>query len=179
MTRAQVAHLKKAFLEQFAEYGNITTAARVAGVARRTIYGWQEQDDEFAAAFREAEITATEVLESEARRRAVEGVVTITPNYHRGALLSETIETKYSDTLLIFLLKARAPDKYRERTAIEHSGPGGGAIQTEDVSLSDDDRAARILALIQRAGERATRSLAAAEPDMDTTTGPTDGSMAV
>jgi hypothetical protein len=172
MTRAQVARLKKAFIEQFAEYGNITTAAMRAGIARRTVYGWQEQDDQFAAAFRDAEIQATETLESEARRRAVEGVVTITPYYHRGELLSETVETKYSDTLLIFLLKARAPEKYRERVGIEHSGPGGGPIQTE--GMSDDDRATRILAIVQRARERADRIAGSAEPDLGTAAGPAD-----
>ena len=174
MTRAQLAHLKKAFLDNFAEYGNITTAARQAGVGRRTIYGWQEHDDKFAAAFREAEIIATEVLEGEARRRAVEGVVTTTPNYYRGALVSETIETKYSDTLLIFLLKARAPEKYRERVGLEHSGPGGGPIQTEDVGLSDTDRATRILAIVQRARERADRTAGPTEPDLGAAAGPTD-----
>lgn len=37
---------------------------------------------------------------------------------------------EYSDTLAIFLLKAHAPDKYRERTSAEISGPGGGPVQT-------------------------------------------------
>ncbi len=35
MTSAQAARLKKAFLEAFAEYGNITTAAKSVGVGRR------------------------------------------------------------------------------------------------------------------------------------------------
>lgn len=35
-----------------------------------------------------------------------------------------------SDTLMIFLLKARRPDKYKERRASELSGPGGGPIKT-------------------------------------------------
>jgi hypothetical protein len=174
VTRAQLARLKKVFLEQFAEYGNITTAARVAGIGRRTIYGWQEHDEAFAAAFRDAEIQATEVLEAEARRRAVEGVTSTTPIYSRGELLDTIVETKYSDTLLIFLLKARAPEKYRERVGLEHSGPDGGPIQTEDVSLSDDDRAARILAIVQRARERADRTAGPAEPDLGAAAGPTD-----
>jgi len=43
---------------------------------------------------------AVDVLEAVARRRAVQG----------------------SDTLLIFLLKAARPAKYRERHQVEHSG---------------------------------------------------------
>ena len=34
-----------------------------------------------------------------------------------------------SDTLMIFMLKARRPEKYKERRASELSGPGGRPIQ--------------------------------------------------
>jgi hypothetical protein len=120
-TRAQTAQLKSDFIDALAEYGNITTAARTAGCSRRVVYDWQEKDDQFAAACREAEIQATETLEAEARRRAVEGVTTETPIYVKGELAHTIVETKYSDTLLIFLLKARAPDKYRERFDVRTS----------------------------------------------------------
>jgi hypothetical protein len=50
--------------------------------------------------------TGTDLLEDEVLRRALE----------------------YSDTLLIFLLKARRPAKYRERTIAEHGGAGRGPI---------------------------------------------------
>lgn len=33
-----------------------------------------------------------------------------------------------SDTLMIFMLKARRPNMYRERGSIEHTGPGGKAL---------------------------------------------------
>jgi hypothetical protein len=116
MTRQQSQRLKGLFLEHFAVYGNVTAAAEAAGIKRNTVYVWQERDDQFVQAYREAEIKATEILEAEARRRAVEGVVTETPMYSRkGELLHTAVETKYSDTLLMFLLRARAPEKYRER----------------------------------------------------------------
>lgn len=67
----------------------------------------------------------------------------------------------------------KAPDRQ------EFSGPGGSPIQTEDVGLNDDDRADRILALVQRARERAARIADAAESDMGTLTGTTDGSVAL
>lgn len=121
-TRAQTAQQKKDFLVQFAVYGNVSTASAIAGVERRAVYRWQEMDDEFAAAYREAELTATETLEAEARRRAVEGVTTETPIIRDGRVIDTIVETKYSDTLLIFLLKARAPEKYRERFDVTTAG---------------------------------------------------------
>lgn len=122
MTRAQAAHLKAAFLESFKVTGNISESCGIAGVVRRTIYKWQEHDDEFLLNFREAEVQATEYLETAARSRAVDGVTTSTPILHQGKVVYTIEETKYSDTLLIFLLKARAPDKYRERVDVKHGG---------------------------------------------------------
>jgi hypothetical protein len=124
MNSRQSRRLKEKFIEHYRVLGNITSAAALAAIPHRSIvYEWQEHDDAFAAAFREAELVATEHLEHEARRRAVEGVVTETPIYSRtGELLNTIIETKYSDTLLIFLLKARAPEKYRERFDVTTAG---------------------------------------------------------
>lgn len=65
---------------------------------------------------------AVERMENEARRRAVEG--TLRPVFHGGAQVGEVRE--YSDTLLIFLLKAHDP-KYRDKQQIEYSG---GVAQT-------------------------------------------------
>ena len=118
MTFRQDRQLKKAFLERFREHGNISRAVRETGVPYRDkVYIWQEHDDEFAAAFQEAEVIATEVLEEAAHRRAVEGVAREKPIYQMstGKLLDTVTEIEYSDTLLIFLLKARAPHKYRDQ----------------------------------------------------------------
>ena len=116
MTSEQSALLKKTFIDAFRLTGNVSQACAAAGVHRRsTVYDWQERDDRFAAEYREAELAATELLESEAHRRAVFGVKKYTPVMHKGEVVEVVEETTYSDTLLIFLLKARAPDKYRER----------------------------------------------------------------
>lgn len=149
-TRARSARHKRDFLTHFAKFGNITTAAALAGVDRRTIYKWQEIDDQFVAAFRDADIQATEVLEHEARRRAVEGVEKKRRVYdNRGNLIDEYTEQQYSDTLLIFLLKARAPEKYRDRIGVEHSG----SIDTTTEDL--DRRIASRLAAMEARGESA------------------------
>jgi hypothetical protein len=44
---------------------------------------------------------------------------------------------KMSDTLLIFLLKARRPEVYRERQQIQHTGPSGGPVE---ITVSEKSR---------------------------------------
>lgn len=90
---------------------NITKACEAAGISRRVVYQWQEKDEAFSLAFHEANAIATEQLEAEAWKRATSG--TPRPVYQGGVLVGEIIDK--SDTLLIFLLKARAPNKYRDR----------------------------------------------------------------
>ena len=68
-----------------------------------------------------AEVEATETMEQEAYRRAVQG--TVRPVFHQGAQCGSVQE--YSDTLLIFMLKARAPEKYRERVQMQHADADG------------------------------------------------------
>lgn len=127
-TRAQTAHHKKAFLEAFRRHGNVSWACRETGTERRTIYKWQEHDAEFDLAFHQAEIDATETMEAEAYRRAVEG--TDKPVYQGGVMVGTVRE--YSDTLLIFMLKARSPEKYRDRIDVTT-----GAVQTEAQRIAE------------------------------------------
>jgi hypothetical protein len=61
---------------------------------------------------------AADLLEAEARRRAVEGVTK--PIMYKDKVATTVQE--YSDTLLIFLLKGTRPQKYRELRQTEHSG---------------------------------------------------------
>lgn len=115
-TDRQSVHLKKQFLDAFAQHGNVSAAARAAGVGRSTVYQWQEHDEDFAAAFREAEILARDAVDEEIHRRGVLGWDD--PVYQGGARVG-TIR-KFSDTLLIFLAKGLMPEKYKDR--VEHSG---------------------------------------------------------
>lgn len=95
----------------------MAAAARHAGISRGAVYGWAEHDDVFASELREAGIRATETLESEAWRRARDGVPE--PVYQHGKVVG-TIQ-RYSDALLMFLLKARAPERYRDRVDVNVS----------------------------------------------------------
>jgi hypothetical protein len=81
------------FLEILGTTCNVTLAARGAGINRWTAYEHRKLLSDFAAQWDDAKEAAIEILEAEAWQRA----------------------RKQSDTLMIFLLKAHKPDKYRER----------------------------------------------------------------
>lgn len=124
-----------AFLASLAETGNVTAAARAASIDRTTAYHRRDLDPAFAAAMAEALEVATDDLEGEARRRAKDGVEK--PVFQGGEQVGTVRE--YSDTLLIFLLKAHRPEKYRERYDIKHGGNVNVNIRAEE--LSDDELA--------------------------------------
>jgi len=105
---------QEAFLKEFRLCATITHAAEIALISRRTHYLWLDKDLVYAKRFEEAKIAATDALVAEARRRAVQGVEE--PIFYKGELV-QTIR-KYSDTLLIFLLKGALPEIYRERYEI-------------------------------------------------------------
>ena len=124
-----------AFLAEYKLSATITHAAEIALIARQRHYKWLDKDPTYAKAFEEAKIAATDSLVAEARRRATQGVNE--PVYYKGEVVG-TIR-KYSDTLLIFLLKGALPEVYRERYEI--SG-GDKAIRVESdpgrEELADD-----------------------------------------
>lgn len=119
---------KPDFLAALEQEGLVNVACKAAGIARSTAYLHREQDEAFAAAWQEVEDAVTDELELEARRRAKEGVES--HKYDKDGNLLWT-ETKYSDTLLIFLLKARRPHVYRDNVKVEHTGAGGGPVKHE------------------------------------------------
>lgn len=101
-------------LAALAKTGNVTQAARAAKVGRATHYEWLAEDPEYASAAAGAMEEAADLLEAEAQRRAVTGV--LEPVFHQGKKVATV--RKYSDTLLIFLLKGAKPEKYKERTEL-------------------------------------------------------------
>ena len=90
-------HLKEPFLEEFRVTGFIYATCDKIGVDQKTIYRWRQEDEHFRDEFNQAQRRSVEHLERIAKARAV---------------------TK-SDLLMIFLLKALDPEKYKDRYSHE------------------------------------------------------------
>jgi hypothetical protein len=107
---------KQQFLAALADFPNVSAAAEKVAVSRVTLYEHRANDPDFAAAWDAALDEGIEKVEATALKR---GLAT-------------------SDTLLIFMLKAYRPEKYREN--IRHELAGELNIRVEDVrNLSDDE----------------------------------------
>ena len=101
---------RAAFLVNLAEFANITLAAKAAGWDRQSAYNYRASDPVFAAEWDDAMEQAVDLLEAEARRRALEGCDK--PVFYQGEQCG--VIREYSDTLAIVLLKAHRPEKFRE-----------------------------------------------------------------
>lgn len=107
---------RERFIAAIRETGNISEAVKLAKIPRSTAYQWREKDEAFAKQWDEAIEEATDTLEREARRRAIEGWDE--PVFYKGAEQGRI--RKYSDRLLEILLRAHRPEKFRERVQVEH-----------------------------------------------------------
>jgi len=105
---------KRKFLEALREAGNIRIACEVAGIDRRQLHQKKTRDPKFSADWDAAYAEAADRLEQEAWRRAVEGVEE--PVVSMGKLVRDEdgkpiALRKYSDTLMLALLRAHKPEK--------------------------------------------------------------------
>lgn len=123
-TQANHAEAKRIVIRSLIRWGNIGRAVKATGYTRASIFLMKKADPVFAQAWDEAIELGTDALEREAVRRATKGVT-------RSRRLGQTIvkEKEYSDLLLIFLLKARRPDKYRERHSYDMNVNGTMAVE--------------------------------------------------
>lgn len=110
---------RPAFIETLRNTANVRYACQKAGIDRKTAYKHRDSAPEFAAQWEEALEDAIDTLEAVAQDRA----------------------RKNSDTLLIFLLKAHRPDKYRENTRSLNINLTPEQIeQMDDAQLADIER---------------------------------------
>ena len=137
------------FLKKLAETGNVSAAARAAGASRSRVYQLKAKSPAFAAQWADALETATDALDAEARRRAMDGVET--PRFHQGQIAG-TVK-KYSDSLLMFLLRAHRPDLYRERAGLT-SNRQDAHDSDEDYAGARDALADRLARLDPDAGDK-------------------------
>ena len=137
---------QEAFLDHLRATGNVSAAARAAGTCRSRCYEWRRRDGVFAAAWADALDEAADRLEMEAFRRAVQGVGE--DRFFQGSVVGEV--TRYSDSLLMFLLRARRPARF-----------GAGVnMDTSDTGMENDDR---YLAELRRRMETLCRQRNAAD----------------
>ncbi len=135
----------EAFLQGLREGDTIALAARLARVKRETTYRWRKKDPEFAAAWDDALEEGNDALEDEAFLRAVKGVGK--PVFYKGKVCGHV--QKYSDSLLMFLLKARRPDKFRENVHISGKVERGPKLDYSKLSDEELEIMDRILSKAQ------------------------------
>ena len=90
------------FLEILSQSCNVTLACKAVNVRPKTAYEHKKEMPDFAEEWEEAKDQAVEILEAEAWQRA----------------------RKQSDVLMIFLLKAHNPAKYREQAQLDITSGG-------------------------------------------------------
>lgn len=104
------AEVQARYLELYSGGLSSGESALAAGVSLATISRWKMADPEFEAAWHKAYDEFTHTLEAKAERMAAEA-------------------TPMSATMLIFMLKARKPNVYRESIRAELTGKDGGPIE--------------------------------------------------
>lgn len=113
------------FLRHYAKGGTLTESFQVSGLARSSYLRLRDDDEDFQQRLELAENTSTDLLIKEARRRAVEGVTEPT-GWYKG--VAGGVVQRYSDNLLMFLVKERRPE-FRDK--FELTGQGGQPLQIQ------------------------------------------------
>lgn len=120
------------FLIALREYGVVTYACDKVGISTFAIYKHRKKDPLFMQAWDEAVSYAVEHMEKTAYDRAVNGHDEAL--HHQGFLTGHKVK-KYSDTLLIFMLKGNKPEKYRENVNIQSTNLNLNAeVNLDDIS---------------------------------------------
>ncbi|MGC8517924.1 MAG: terminase [Steroidobacteraceae bacterium] len=136
-SRSITEEATQVFLMTYARTGSVTQAAQVSGVARSTWFEARKQSKELAAAWKEAHDIHKESLVDEAVRRAKDGWDE--PVFYQGAQCGTV--RKFSDNLLMFLIKQRDPS-YRDHSTINLNASGA----VGSVRLETDDPVAAVRA---------------------------------
>ncbi|MCA9340321.1 MAG: terminase [Candidatus Saccharibacteria bacterium] len=103
--------IKARFLEVLSETANVTEARKAVGLTARRLFLLKESDPEFSRDWELCFNIGISSLESEAVRRAKDGVPE--PVWYKGEEVGSV--QKYSDGLLQFLLKGNMREKYGDR----------------------------------------------------------------
>lgn len=116
-----------AFLIAFVQAGGVVSrAAELCGIPKDNHYRWLREDETYRPRVESAIEEANDAIETEIIRRGqhgydepivYQGKISINPETGKPLCVR-----KYDTTLLIFLAKAKMPEKYRERTETQLTG---------------------------------------------------------
>lgn len=114
VTESVTREKEQEFLDLLRFNGNVTVSARQVGCSRKVFYDHRNKYPAFREAWDEALEEATEHLEEEVRRRGQDGYDE--PVFWKG-VQTATVR-KYSDNLLMFLMKKRNPE-FRDTVGLD------------------------------------------------------------
>lgn len=146
---------REEFLDRLRTHSNVTQAAEEVSISTVSLYALKKRDAAFAAAWDDAIKEGSNCLENEAKRRAMGYEEDV---YKKGEYVGKV--KKYSDLLLLALLNAHWPEKYRPQRA-----DAPPAISPDDAKRIteardvlrrlDTDELATIATVMSKATERA------------------------
>ena len=111
---------KETFLDMLGQIPNITAVCKLLGIGSSAIRNARKKDPEFDRGVLMAIEEGYDMLEEEARRRAVDGV--LEPVFYRGVEVGKI--RKYSDQLLTTLLKGYRPKRFNPGAKINVDSGG-------------------------------------------------------
>jgi hypothetical protein len=114
---------RRCFLDTLRDTANVMSAVKASGLSRSHWYAMRRRSKPFAEAWRKALDEGVDRLEEEAQRRALSG--SRQPVFYQGKRVGSV--HRYSDTLLMFLLRAHRPQRYRD---------GADTMEAEDDPLT-------------------------------------------
>jgi hypothetical protein len=133
------------YIEQLKGHGNKSRAAAACGIGTETVRRARKEDPAFNEECDEALETFYDNLEEEAVRRGRDGVPE--PVFYKGVECGEI--QRYSDTLLLAILKGRRRHVFGDKSQVEMTGKDGGPIE-----MSSTERAKLVEKLLAKAAER-------------------------
>lgn len=122
ITRATALAWIPNFLRSLRELPNVSYAARRSGITRAAAYKARKENAELAAAWEESLREGVELLEEVTWKQATIGSrkpIWMKDPDGNPVKVDEVLE--FNTTAAIFMLKAHAPDKYREKVDIGNS----------------------------------------------------------
>jgi hypothetical protein len=112
---------KQKFLQKLrSSAGNVSNAAKAAGISRSSAYEHKSNDADFSTSWDNVIDDVVDTMEQELYRRSTKGV--LEPIFYKGEMVAKV--RKFSDRLLEFGLKGKRPEIYRERFDVNQNVTG-------------------------------------------------------